>query len=49
MHFKIQKILKSILITVVKTCEKVLRLNMTSKPKVKVEIHLKLKSHITKQ
>ena len=28
---------KSILISVAKTCDKVLRLNMTSRPKLKVE------------
>ena len=41
---------KSILMTVAETWERVLRLNMTSSPKVKAEnIHSYLKSHITKQ
>ena len=43
-----KKLHKSILITVAKTCEKVLTLNMNSRPKVKEE-NLYLKSHITKQ
>ena len=36
-HFKCKILHKGILITFAKTCEKVLRLNMTSRPKVKVE------------
>ena len=40
---------RSILITVVKTCEKCLWLSMTARPEVKVDnFHLYLKSHITK-
>ena len=48
-HFKIQKLHKNSLITVAKTCKKVLRLKMTSTRKVKVEKKsFIVKSYITK-
>ena len=50
MHLKLQNSLLNFLITVAKTCETVLRLNMASATKVKVEYLQSLwKSHITKQ